>query len=75
MNTTPTFAWRELLDGGHAAYIGGASYRIDPCKAFYRVLRDGVEVAGPTCVGAPAGFLLLNAAKLWAEQHAAQQGA
>lgn len=73
-NTTlPRADWRETSDG-HEADINGARYSVGMFKAkgalFYRVLRDGSEVAGPTCVGAPAGFLVSAAAQRYAEWHA-----
>jgi hypothetical protein len=40
----------------------------------FTVQRNGVEIAGPTCVGSPAGFKSMEAAKNWAEEQMTAQG-
>lgn len=75
MNTLPVAAWFVGSNGNWFADINGSRYCIDfitqsakPISGF-KVLRNGVEIAGPSCVGAPAGFRTIEAAKKHAEWH------
>jgi hypothetical protein len=67
--TLPVTDWFIGSNGNNFADINGSRYCADAIPGGFRVLRNGVEIAGPTCIGAPAGFRTIEAAKHHAEWH------
>jgi hypothetical protein len=62
--------WTVGANGNEFRDIGGFRYCVDyPAQrgGAFRVLRNGTEIAGPTCIGAPAGFKDAASAKTYVD--------
>ena len=68
--------WAVGGNGSEFAEIGGFRYCVDyPAQrgGAFRVLRSGIEIAGPECLSGPAGYKTADAAKKYAEWSADQR--